>query len=417
MTEPIIYAASWLINPDTPPIESGAVLVSGGIVRQVGTLRDLQRNCLAKVLEFPDCVIIPGFVNAHTHLELTHFPSWRASANLDYNPQSFVDWIIQLIKIKHGLTAEDYQASLLEGVKLCLKAGTTVVGDIITNPLLAKLYSKTALAGRLYFELLGHEQKRFQNLLKMSLEECKPDISKLQIESGLSPHSTYTIGESNFHLINQAASSCNLPLAVHLSESAEELDFISESIGEIAEKLYPFVQWHDYLPSPRRCSPTKLLDKYSLLMPSTMAIHCVHVTLADAKLLKQRGVSIVLCPRSNDKLDVGQAPAELFKKLGIPLALGTDSLASNNSLSLWDEIRFALSAFQSKLLPTDLFRMSTIGGALALGLSNSNGSLEAAKRADFQVISNAGNNGNNLLERVLSEGVLKDVYVAGELYK
>ncbi len=208
----------------------------------------------------------------------------------------------------------------------------------------------------------------------------------------------------------------NLPLAIHISESAAESDFIFDSSGPLATDFYPFVGWERYLTPPRRCSSTELLDRHGLLTPATLAVHCVHLNLADAKTLKERGVSIALCPRSNERLDVGRAPVALFKKLGIPLALGTDSLASNDSLSLWDEMRFALDAFPHDLSPADIFRMVTIGGAAALGISAACGSLEVGKRADFQVVGNVVGTEDGLLERLVQAGSLQEVYAGGECF-
>jgi cytosine/adenosine deaminase-related metal-dependent hydrolase len=142
-------------------------------------------------------------------------------------------------------------------------------------------------------------------------------------------------------------------------------------------------------------------------------VHCVHVNLADAQILKKRGVTVCICPRSNECLDVGRAPLPLFRKLGIPLALGTDSLASNDSLSLWDEMRFALNLFSEELSPADVLRMVTSAGAAALGLSASLGSLEVGKRADFQIITHCGTDEKGLLERVIGQGKITDVFLSG----
>jgi cytosine/adenosine deaminase-related metal-dependent hydrolase len=177
--------------------------------------------------------------------------------------------------------------------------------------------------------------------------------------------------------------------------------------------LYPFVGWEQYLMPPRHCSSTELLDRHGLLTSTTLAVHCVHINLADAQILKQRGVTVCLCPRSNDRLDVGPAPLSLLRKLDIPLALGTDSLASNDSLSLWDEMRFALDMFPDDLSPADVFRMGTSGGAAALGLYSGLGSLAAGKRADFQVVTHAGTDENGLLERVIGQGRVANVYLSG----
>ncbi|QEM67072.1 amidohydrolase family protein [Geobacter sp. FeAm09] len=414
MSESTIYAASWLINPAAPPLAGGALLVRRGTVAAVGTLAELRSAHAVPVVEFPDSAIIPGFVNAHTHLELTHFSSWRLRTHVEYNPRRFVDWIIQLIKIRRGLKDEDILASLREGVRMCLESGTTAVGEIVTNPALAPRYQASPLGGRLFFELLGHDPDRFRGTLEAALAACEQGGERLA--AGLSPHSPYTIGEGNLEQIRAAASSRTLPLAIHVSESREEADFVFDTAGPLAEQFYPFVGWQGLLMPPRRCSSTELLDRFGLLTPSTLAVHCVHVTPSDGEILKERGCSIVLCPRSNERLDVGTAPLHLFRKLGIPLALGTDSLASNDSLSLWEEMRFALDLFRHDLSVAEAFRMATSGGAAALGLATLCGSLEPGKRADFQVVENGGTAAERVLERVVCEGTVQEVYAGGERY-
>ena len=415
MSEDIIYSASWLINPDAPPVAGGALLVRNGMIVDVGPLNILSSAHSAPVLDFPGCVLLPGFVNAHSHLELTHFPSWKLRSAVDYNPRRFTDWIIQLIKIARGLTPEDYPPSIREGVRMCLESGTTAIGEIVTNPAMAEQYYHSPLAGRLYFELLGQDSALFKNKLVAATAAAHKSETHTLL-AGLSPHSPYTIAHEHLASIRDASASEALPLAIHLSESRSEADFIFDGSGDLATEFYPFVGWEHFLGHPARCSSTGLLDRYGLLTPTTLAVHCVHVSLADARIIKSRGTHVVLCPRSNELLDVGRAPVALFKKLGIPLALGTDSLASNNSLSLWDELRFALEIFSNDLTVQDVFRMVTSGGAEALGLSARCGSLEAGKRADFQVVGNCDGSEAGLLERVMREGSVQEVFAGGVRY-
>lgn len=412
MPNATIHTASWLINPDVPPVAGGAILVRDGLVAATGTLAELKSRYTATVTDHHDCAILPGFVNAHTHLELTHFPSWRLRTHVDYNPRRFSDWIIQVIKITRGLHEEDFRTSLVEGMRKCIESGTTAVGDIITRYDLLTSYNVPPIRGRLFFEALGHDPARFRERLEQALTAAG-GMHGGYLSPGLSPHTPYTTGEANLPAIRDAAFSRGLPLAIHISESQAEGDFIFGTSGPLAEELYPFVGWEQYLVPPRHCSSMELLDSHGLLTPATLAVHCVHINLADAQILKQRGATVCLCPRSNDRLDVGRAPLALFRKLGIPLALGTDSLASNDSLSLWDEMRFALDLFSDELSPADVFRMATSGGAAALGLSASLGSLEPGKRADFQVVAHAGSDEKGLLERVIGRGKVADVYLGG----
>lgn len=415
MSEQVIYAASWLINPGAPPVAGGALLVCDGRVVDTGPLSVLRSTYSASVRDYPDCALLPGFVNAHTHLELTHFSSWRLRSAVDYNPRRFTDWIIQLIKISRGLTPEDYPPSIREGVRMCLESGTTAIGEIVTNPALAGLYYQSPLAGRLYFELLGQELGHFKGKLAAATAAAHQNEAQT-LATGLAPHSPYTIAQEYLVAIRDAAACNSLPLSIHISESRPEADFIFDGSGELASSFYPFVGWERFLGHPARCSSTELLDRNGLLTPTTLAVHCVHVSLADARIIKSRGAHIALCPRSNELLDVGRAPVALFKKIGIPLALGTDSLASNNSLSLWDELRFALETFPHDLSEEDVLHMVTAGGAAALGISASCGTLEAGKRADFQVVGNCLGGGGDLLERVMREGVLKELFVGGVRY-
>lgn len=415
MSEPTIHAASWLINPDTPPVVGGAILVRGGKVAAVGRLSELRRAHSASVVEYPGSAIIPGFVNAHTHLQLTHYPAWRLRNSIDYHPRHFTEWIIQLIKVVKGVSAEEYPHSVQEGMRMCLESGTTAIGEILTNPLLTPLYTKSPLAGRLYFEVLGQGKTGFGEKLDGAVSVALSGDTA-GMATGLSPHTPYTIAEEHLLKISEAAATHRLPLAIHVSESAAETDFIFDSSGPLATDFYPFVGWERYLAPPRRCSSTVLLDRNGLLTPSTLAVHCVHLTLADARIMKERGVSIVLCPRSNERLDVGHAPVALFKKLGIPLALGTDSLASNDSLSLWDEMRYTLDAFPHVFAPSDLFRMVTVGGASALGISSCCGSLEVGRRADFQVVGNIDGGDDGVLERLIESGSVREVYGGGECF-
>jgi cytosine/adenosine deaminase-related metal-dependent hydrolase len=416
MSSEVIYSASWLLNPDAPPLVGGALLVRDGAVVETGTLSAVRSRHSAPVVDYPGCALIPGFINAHTHLELTHFPSWRHNSPLDYAPSSFADWIIQLIKIKRGLTDEDYRSSITEGVRMCLESGTTAIGEIVSNPAQAEQYYRSPLAGRLYFELLGQESGLFQHKLSAAMAAV---LSKdpQSLHSGLSPHSPYTIAQEHLATIRDMSAAHRLPLAIHLSESRSEVDFVFDGSGDLASTFYPFVDWEPFLGNPPRCSSTELLHRHGLLTPTTVAVHCVHVSESDVGILKKSGAHIALCPRSNELLDVGRAPVALFKKAGIPIALGTDSLASNNSLSLWDELRFALETFPDDLSEHDIFSMVTSGGAAALGISATCGSLAAGKRADFQVVGNFGSDEKNVLERVMREGRVQKIFVAGVRYE
>lgn len=406
-----LYAASYLLPVEGPPIAGGALAVEEGEIVAVGTLDLLRTVCPGEVTEYPGCVIMPGLVNAHTHLELTHFPAWRMRHGMEYSPRTFVDWLIQVVKVKRGVTLEELRHSVREGLRISLESGSTAVGEILSRRDLLPLYGESPLAGRLSFEAIGQEPARWGGLLA-ELEQlvAQPVGGFLP---GVSPHTPYTVSEEFGRELGVRARQWGVPGTVHCAESAAEGEFLSDATGPLAEIFYPHVHWEQYLTPPRRTTPVRYLDGLGLLTPGTAAVHCVHVTPADAELLRAREVSVVLCPRSNDRLAVGTAPAHLFKKLGIPLALGTDSLASNDSLSLFDEARFAAALWPGLFPPEELLYLMTLGGARVLGIEEQTGSLVPGKRADFIVVEASGTPGQ-LPERIIHDGKLREVFAQGD---
>jgi aminodeoxyfutalosine deaminase len=409
-----IYAASYLLPVNAPPIAGGALAVHHGRIAAVGTLAEVRRACSGTVREFPDCIIMPGLVNPHTHLELTHFPAWKLRKGIDYSPRTYVDWVIQVIKIRRALTADELVHSVREGIRKSLESGTTMIGDILSAGSLAALYHASPFSGRLYREALGQDPARCGALLK-ELDDALEAFPEGKLKPGLSPHAPHTLSARFMQDVVALARAKGVPTMIHLAESPEEVQFLYDTSGGIADLLYPFAGWENFLPAPRHTSPVAYLDGLGVLDSSTTVVHAVQVSPDDAHILKRRSVSVILCPRSNDRLVVGKAPVALLKKAGIPLALGTDSLASNDSLSMWDEMRFLLREFPDHFTPAEVLEMATLGAARALRCENEGGSLEPGKRADFLVVKPSRLPGPDAITgEVIEESHLENIYLAGE---
>jgi len=407
-----IYAASYVLPISSPPIPGGGIAVENGLITAVGPVAELRAASGAKVTDLPGCVIVPGLVNAHTHLELTHFPAWKLRKGLDYLPKTYVEWIAQVVKIRRSLSPEEVGLSVREGLRLCIESGTTAVGEILSDYSLAPLYGASPLSGRLFLEAIGHDPLQCDALLERLESSLQEPHGRLL--PGISPHTPHTVSAHLFKGVQGLASRLAVPKAVHLSESLEEVSFMYDSSGPIAEVMFPMARWEAYLPAPMRATSASYLDELGVLDSSTLAVHAVHITPADAALLKQRGVTVVLCPRSNDRLNVGCAPHHLLKSAGIPLALGTDSLASNDSLSLWDEIRYLQEHACDTFSAEELLAMATLGGARALGIEAQAGSLEVGKRGDFLIFSGCDSPpGQSPCAGILEKGRLEQVYLAG----
>lgn len=409
-----IYAASYLFPVSSPPLAGGAIAVAEGRIVDAGPLDLLRAEYNGPVREFPGSVIMPGLVNAHTHLELTHFSSWKLRKGIDYSPRTYIDWVIQVIKIRRSLSRRELEHSLREGIRVSLECGTTTIGEIVSDLTLIPLYEKTDIFGRLFLEAIGQDPGRTGSLLA-DIEKTVASISGGRLRPGISPHAPHTLSPAFLQELAGLAAGHSLPAVIHLSESLEEVAFMHDSSGKIAELLYPFADWVSYLPSPRRTTSAAYLERLGVLNPLTNAVHCVHITPDDAHLLKKHGVTAILCPRSNERLAVGKAPAPLLKNFGIPLALGTDSLASNDSLSLWDEMRFLRREFPGLFTPDEVVEMATLGAAKALHLESEAGSLEKGKRADFLVLTPPEKTSPiDLAEALIEESRLDEVFVGGK---
>lgn len=409
-----IYSASYVLPISSPPIAGGAIAVENGRIAAVGPLAELRAAISAPVTDLPGCVITPGFVNAHTHLELTHFPAWKVRKDLDYLPKTYVQWIQQVVKIKRALQPGEMDHSIREGIRMSIESGTTAVGDIITDYALAPILAASPLHGRFFLEALGHDPLQCDTLLEKIVAALQQTGENFP--SGVSPHTPHTVSPELFRKLQELSRRLNVPKAVHLSETAEETAFMHDTTGPVAEVLYPMAHWEQYLPHPMRTTSTRFLDDLGVLDNSTLAIHAVHVTPADAAILKEREVTVVLCPRSNQYLFVGCAPHKLLKHAGIPLAIGTDSLASNDSLSMLDEIRYLHEIAVDTFTPEELLSMATLGGARALGIAASSGSLETGKRADFLVFACDPGDRRTPEAALLEQGRLEQVYLAGESF-
>ncbi len=386
MNETRLYTARHLLPILAPPVEDGALCVRGGRIVAAGRRDEVRRlSPGAACTDFGEAILLPTMVNAHTHLELTHFPDWAAEGGEEKPCTSFVDWILQVVRVKRGLAPDRYLPSLREGIRRSLRAGTGAVGDILSWFPAREGFAGSPLRGRLFFETLGQDPERTRRVLA-NIEEELEGAPAGCLESGISPHSPYTLSSEFLEEVIGFARRREVPLCTHLAESAEETRFLGEAEGPLAERFYPFVGWGDHVPPPSRLSPVAYLAARGGLVRANLLVHGVQVAPEDVRRIADSGACVVLCPRSNARLGVGVAPIDAYLSAGVPLALGTDSLASCDSLSLWDELAFARSWWQGRVDPQRLLTMATAGGARALGLASEMGALLPGSGAHFQVL-------------------------------
>ena len=381
-----IFAARQLLPINRPAIAHGGMLVDKGRIVAVGSSERLASNCPdAHVVDFGNAVVLPPMVNAHTHLELTRFPSWAERAGLDGPPASFVDWIQRLIKVRRGRPTDEFAPSISAGISACLDSGTAAVGDVLSYFPARTAYSSSPLRGRVFFEALGRESAKCRWMLE-TIDKMVEEGFAGWLSPAVSPHSPYSLSEDFLQQVCSFARKQGLPIMVHLAESPEEVEFLQSSSGRIAEQLFPFVGWRTMLPPAAGISPLDALQRAGGLHSTSLLVHGVQLSESEIKRVADTGSTVVLCPRSNARLDVGQAPLKQLREAGARIAFGTDSMASVDSLSIWDEIAFARSSYGAEADPAFLLEAATRGGARALGIEGEMGTFAAGYGVHFQVV-------------------------------
>ncbi len=415
-----IYTARHVLPLVGPAVEKGAVLVNGGRILAVGPADELLRSAAgAERVDFGDAVLLPPLVNAHTHLELTDFPTWAEDAD-EPQPQTgedFVDWVMRLIRVKRGRPAEDFIPSIQHGLQLCLEAGTGAVGEILSFHSGIPAYRDSALFGTVFFETLGRNPQLTLPLLSQLSKKLDHQPSRY-LSLAVSPHSPMTLSAEYLQRVFDFSAKRPCLASIHLAESPEETELLRDAAGAFVDKFFPFVGWNDLVPAATGLTPLAYLEEQGGLRADVLLVHGVQVGTEDIPRLQAAGSGIVLCPRSNEKLQVGRAPVELYRQAGVPLALGTDSLASNDSLSLWDELAAARRIYADSLTPEELLQVATLNGARLLGLDAQMGSLAAGKGVNFQVAEiPPGATTDTLAEALVSEGhrrPVRQLYLHGE---
>jgi aminodeoxyfutalosine deaminase len=348
----------------------------------------------AEIVDWGSAVLIPGLVNAHTHLELTclHGQLVRFS--------SFFDWISQLIERRREWTSKEYRESAREGAQMCLSSGTTLVGDISASGASWEALKPLALRKVVFEEALSFLPESVNQTLASLQERLKRGRRDILLSMGVSPHAPYSVSPELYRAIAGLAREKELPLATHLAETREELEFLRSGTGPIKTFLESVNAWpKDW--TPPGVDPVSYLEQSGVLETPVLLIHCNYLDGDSMRKILRSRSSVVYCPRSHNFFGHKDHPVRELLDLGVNVALGTDSLASNDSLSVLDEMRFLFGS-RKDLKAVEIFRMATLNGAAALGFGSALGRLRRGYWADMTILRLADDPGpKNLVSQIL----------------
>jgi cytosine/adenosine deaminase-related metal-dependent hydrolase len=361
-TKKQFHRAGWVVVDSCTIIENGCIEVENG---RISSIHKAVSN--KKYIDHGPGVLMPPLVNAHLHLELS------ALKNTLPFDKGFKTWVKALLVKREALGEEKLIIEAKKAVMDLLKSGNLYVGDISTLGITEQIYKSTGLNGVCFREFLGTD-------VDASVETffARENDSLSFSVAGHAPHTTST---QLLKALKKGSKSCGMPFSIHVAESDDESEFIHDKKGQWAKFLtsrgIDFSSWE--IGSK---TPVSYLNDIGLLDTDTIAVHLLNVNGNDLKMIADSKSKVCVCPKSNMNLHGKLPDIEMMLQSGIHPALGTDSLASCDSLDIFDEMAF-VNKYYLGIAPETIFSMGTINGAKALGLEQLTGTLSIGKKAQF----------------------------------
>jgi aminodeoxyfutalosine deaminase len=397
----MIIRARSVVTMDGAPIENGAVTVSGSRIVDVGRFDEIRTRDTGKIIDLGEQALLPGLINAHCHLDYTCLRG-------KIPPQkSFADWIRAINAKKSELSPEDYVVSITEGFAEAKRFGTTAIANLTAVP---ELISQVQPPIRTWWfaELIDiRAPERANELVDSAIEslgKARPLATaepaqgggELRAPWGLAPHALFTASKDLFRLCGEIAQREKILLTTHLAESCEEMEMFRDASGPLYEFLKsigrpmddcgnetPLENFLDLIGSARSPNRPRTIE-VNRPYPFWIVTHLNELTESDFDLLERSNARfhVVQCPRSHHYFGHSPFAFDRLRSMGFKICLGTDSLASNQTLSLFDEMR----AFQKNfphVSPEEILQMATVNPARALRSENALGNIRPGFEADL----------------------------------
>ena len=363
-----IYSADWLLPIEGEPIANGAVAFENGRITRLGTSAELGAG-----RRFPGAAILPGFVNAHAHLEYASYTGF--GDGLDFG-----DWIALHLQRKLALSFEEIVSLARLGAAECLASGITTVLDASWSAASPQACADLGLKAIVGLEVFGADPERALQHFEELRAIAQPALSG-KVRLGVSPHAPYTVSPEVYAAVRKLG----LPVVTHLAESADERAWLTRGEG-------PLTALGDELLPTTGETGIRALARARAIGTETVAAHCVDLEPEEIDLLASLDVAVAHCPRSNGYLGCGIAPLTSLLAAGVRVGIGTDSPASTPSFDMFEELRSAVIFARARernpqvLTAAQALELATLGSARALGIADEVGSLLVGKRADIAIV-------------------------------
>ena len=379
MSQRLVLFAKTILTMDRPePIEDGFVLVQDSRILQVGKRSDLYFAPSLRMLDLGDTLLLPGLINAHCHLDFTLF-----KGKVKYRG-GFREWLRQMAVKSRATTTAQFKKSIQDGIAQSLAFGTTSLCDVASSWESYPLLRKSALRAFVFFEMIDMAQPSTERYWKNFQQRLNSLLHQAPVTEtcgwGLSPHTPFTVSKELFQLAKQFLSHHrDILTTIHVAESREESRYFKSGSGPMADRIKILnPSWT----IPHSTTPVQYLSQNGWMPKLDLGVHLNEVNSKDLKCLSKNRIAVVHCPGSHDYFGHKSFPYGRMKKMKIPVCLGTDSLASNQSLSLFREMRL----FQKKypeISSQEILSLVTVKPAQALGRGGELGRVKPGYLADF----------------------------------
>ena len=368
------FQAKYILPVDQPPISNGVVEIVNGMITAVGKMKTPE----SEVVDLGEVCLIPGLVNAHTHLEFSNckLPLGKAGMN-------FVDWIACVIQSRRSMEDSEKVASIQKGLVESSEQGVVALGEIGTEPLQLATYESN-LHVTLFFERLGFRREQSQQVA----DRCEDflNLPKSNATSkAISPHAPYSVHPDLLNRLVELSTQYDVPIAMHLAETQDELHMLRDQRGRFVELLESLGLWSKEVYQPG----TTVLDLLKKLKrcSRSLIIHGNYLSDSEIGCISQNRtqMSVVYCPRTHDYFEHETYPLKALINAGINVGIGTDSRASNPDLDLFAELKMISKKFSDRNAES-ILKFGTVNGAIALGISDQFGAIGAGLDGQINVV-------------------------------